>query len=459
MKDLKIVSSKDPKFSLYFSICKKKILFFLKKLYLILPNFITHNRLVVKIGMSLISRLKEPVGDPGAYCCEFKEGVKKIYPKNQVLPKFIPNFGKVDIIIPVYNGFNYLTPLFSSIFANTDVSYNLIIINDASSDIRVKIFLDNIARERSNIKVIHNEQNCGFVKTVNSAFSLAKNHVVIMNTDVILPKNWLSRLIYPLIQYDNVASATPLTNSGTICSFPVIFEDNDLAFSLSLEEINAECQRIKLEKDIFIETPTGVGFCMAISQQALRMVGKFNEKEFGRGYGEEIDWCLRAKNSGLINVIATNLYVYHQHGGSFAPNSKKKLMLDHGKIIARKYPNFTSLIRETAENPEYKKIRFCLLLLLVFKKAQQRYLVFDDNLNIKNSEGNAVLLVREHSGKCKITLFFLEYKIDFISHNIEDFFLILDYVNMDKIIVNSSSKQLLEAVTAAKKKYGFEYET
>lgn len=429
---------------------------FLKKLYVILPNFITHNKLVVKIGKLLNSFLKEPIGDLRACVCEFEWVFKKFHPKNQVLPEFKYN-GEIDIIIPVYNGFDYLGPLFTSIFANTDVPYNLIIVNDASTDVRIKPFLDDVARDQSNIKVIHNEHNYGFVKTVNKAISFAKNHLVILNTDIIVPKNWLSRLIYPLINYENIASVTPLTNAGTICSFPEIFKDNDLALGLTLEEIDAECRKIKITKEIFIATPTGVGFCMAISKQVLDKIGKFNEKDFGRGYGEEIDWCLRAKSNGFISVIATNLYVYHKHGGSFGIDTKRKLMLDNSKIIARKYPNFASWVRETAENSEYKKIRMGLILLLAFKKAQQKYLVFDNNLSIEKNAEDVYLLVREILGKWKCTLFFLEYALNFTVGNIENFFEIFDYVAVDKVIMNLSSSQLLAALEIAQKKYGFKY--
>ena len=43
----------------------------------------------------------------------------------------------VDIIIPVYNGFQYLEDLFNSIFLATHIDYRLIIVEDKSTDERV----------------------------------------------------------------------------------------------------------------------------------------------------------------------------------------------------------------------------------------------------------------------------------------------------------------------------------
>lgn len=76
--------------------------------------------------------------------------------------------------------------------------------------------------------LIENEQNLGFVKSVNRGLVRSRGHVVLVNTDVELPKNWLERLITPILKNPRVASATPFTNSGTICSFPRFCENNRL---------------------------------------------------------------------------------------------------------------------------------------------------------------------------------------------------------------------------------------
>ena len=47
---------------------------------------------------------------------------------------------------------------------------------------------------------------------------------------------------------------------------------------------------------------------------------------FGKGYGEENDWCQRAIKKGYKNLHVTNLFVYHKHGGSFPSEEKQRLI-------------------------------------------------------------------------------------------------------------------------------------
>ena len=76
-----------------------------------------------------------------------------------------------------------------------------------------------------------------------------------------------------------------------------------------------------------MEIPTGVGFCMYITRSSLNAVGLFDADRFGRGYGEENDFCMRAAKSGYKHVLAHNTFVYHAGGVSFgeekAPRVKK----------------------------------------------------------------------------------------------------------------------------------------
>ncbi len=70
---------------------------------------------------------------------------------------------------------------------------------------------------------------------------------------------------------------------------------------------------------LYPDLPTAVGFCMAIARRAIDRVGLFDEARFGRGYGEENDFSLRARAAGLRNVLCDDVYVVHLGGRSFGP--------------------------------------------------------------------------------------------------------------------------------------------
>lgn len=161
-------------------------------------------------------------------------------------------------------------------------------------------------------------------------------YAVWLNTDVIVPKYWLERLLSPFNDCDKVATATPFTNSGVCFSFPAFCQDNEP--QMDIEIINKAFERINNFDAELNSTYGGVGFCMAINMECWKEIGSLDEIVFGKGYGEENDWCFRALKKGWKHYIVPNLYVQHFHGGSFDSQEKKKLVEEHLNILREKYP-------------------------------------------------------------------------------------------------------------------------
>lgn len=266
----------------------------------------------------------------------------------------------IDIIIPVYEGFEYLDNLFNSVIQNTDLPYKLYVINDCSQDERILPLLTKFCKLLgSRMELINNSENLGFVKSVNKALFKSKNHVIILNTDVVLPKNWASRLIKPIIDNPTIASVTPFSNAATIFSLPKINENN--SFEYCLEKVNSSLGRISTPY-LDIKLPTGVGFCMAMNRTALDEIGILDEI-YGKGYGEENDWCQRAVKHGYSNTIAANLFVWHKHGGSFVSKEKTKLIQEHSRILKNRYPKYFKSVSSILKNDGFLSIRFIAELL------------------------------------------------------------------------------------------------
>lgn len=276
----------------------------------------------------------------------------------------------IDIIIPVYNGRQYLPGLFKSLNINTDGLYRVIVIEDRSSDPDVWPFLQEIKEKNPDrIVLMRNSQNIGFVESINRGFQQTKGHFVILNSDVEVPSGWLSRLIRPIIESEKIASVTPFTNSGTICSFPRFCLDNPPYENLPVEVIDSYFRRLVLDKT-YLEIPTGVGFCMAFNRKVVEKIGLFDAKAYGRGYSEENDWCMRARRASYHNVIALNLYVYHVHGGSFTAEEKKELLKKNREILLKRYPDYDYLVDKFVKSDPLKPIRDFLELSIQAGEAQ-----------------------------------------------------------------------------------------
>lgn len=239
----------------------------------------------------------------------------------------------------------------------------LVIINDASPEPDMASMLENMAaRWPKRIEILTNEFNMGFVVTVNRGMKYHNQHdVVILNSDVILPMKWLERLIDEAYCRPRVATVTPLSNNTTICTFPEFLQDNPLPFGLSVDEVDAVFRNTRMPN---VEAPTGIGFCMYIRRDCLDDVGYFDESRFGRGYGEENDFCQRAIKKGWVNLITPNLYVYHKGGVSFG-SEKNSLIENAIRSIDELHPTYNRDVQLFIQSDPLRESRLQRLIGLM----------------------------------------------------------------------------------------------
>lgn len=362
----------------------------------------------------------------------------------------IPHLGAqdpIDIIIPVYNGKKYLEPLFSSIISNTTPPYRLLVADDKSSDPDILPLLNAIKSNNPDvdITIVENNENLGFVKTVNKLAHLAHGNFVLLNTDVEVPPHWLERLIHPLVNIDDVASVTPFTNSGTICSFPNYLQDNELPKGMDVNSVDRVFSFVNVNNNI-LDIPTGIGFCMGINKAVWDEIGGFDEV-FGKGYGEENDWCMRASNVGYRNLHVPNLFVYHKHGGSFLSEDKERYQQYNLAIINERYPNYSEKVQKLIENNAFSFLRKCVLAKALCEKIGA-IVIFDHNLG-----GGANQYIAETLSDQKVSIIIryntigCEFEASFWGDELKDLTIKLDtleeirdlmsFFNVDEVIINN----------------------
>lgn len=361
------------------------------------------------------------------------------------LQKNSPRDERVDIIIPVYNGFKYLHRLIDSIVNHTLPPFRLLIGEDCSPDFRVKNYLKGLSLPCDiEYKVIFNKVNKGFIKTVNLLAAETRGNFVILNSDTIVTEGWLDKLLAPIEDDPSIASVTPFTNAGTICSFPKFMEDSLLPSDIDLQEYASTFSRFDYQVDV----PTGVGFCMAINYQVYRLIGLFDEI-YGLGYGEENDWCQRAAALGFRNIVETSCFVFHDHGGSFSSEKKSAALTKNIKILEKKYPDYMKDVEGFVRADPLKMLR--LLASLKIKSKKESLILI-----IEHSFGGGTNLyterfLKEHS-ICFVvrpavnnTLFVSSvfvsgapYGLNIYSESIFDLLeSIKNHIGFDKLIINS----------------------
>ncbi len=255
-----------------------------------------------------------------------------------------------DIVIPVYNALEDLRECVGSVIANTSGNFRLVLIDDKSPEPGISAYLAELeGRSLPNIVIKRNDVNLGFVKTVNRGMREGGSDVVLLNSDTVVSRGWLGRLTECAYSDETIASVTPLTNSGTICSVPRFCEDNPLPNGFTPQAMADLVERVSMRS--YPRIPTGVGFCMYIKRCVLDEIGYFDEETFGRGYGEENDWCCRAREAGYSHALDDATFIYHKGAMSFK-GAKARLIENNLKLLINKYPYYFEMIdRFIAGNP------------------------------------------------------------------------------------------------------------
>ncbi|MGE0409471.1 MAG: glycosyltransferase, partial [Amphiplicatus sp.] len=257
----------------------------------------------------------------------------------------------VDVIIPVYRGLKQTRACVESVLdADVENAFELVVIDDCSPEEEVRRYVASLSGE-PRITVLRNAENQGFVRTVNRGMSLHPDRdVVLLNSDTEVANDWLDRLIAAAHSSADIASATPYSNNATICSYPRYCVDNPLPAGLSLgglDQIFAEANAGKT-----VDIPTAVGFCMYIRRDCLDEVGLFDAEAFGKGYGEENDFCMRAAARGWRHVLAADTFVFHQGSVSFS-DAAKPLQEAASRVIKERYPDYFKLVADhVSQDPE-----------------------------------------------------------------------------------------------------------
>lgn len=358
---------------------------------------------------------------------------------------------EVGIVIPVYNGKNHLEVLLPSLFRNTNLPHRFIFVNDCSPDPEVLPWLKAQCEERDDCLILENEENLGFPATVNKGAAYCKGHFVILNTDTEVPSNWLERLMLPIWDNPKVASVTPFSDAATIFSFPSVGDDalnQRFRREFGMEHINQVLRQTAPDAP-YLDAPTGVGFCMAINGDVWRKIGGLDAETFGKGYGEENDWCQRAIKAGYQNVLNPKLYVAHHHGGSFESEKKKQLIASAAAHIKKLHPNYFADVSCFVRQNPWRNIRAAAIIRLIMQ-VPCRHVLFltftwgggsDHYLNAEIrkclKEGDCAITLAYDSRKnvYKLTFFCKNYRIEF--NNItRDIVFSPEFSMVDRVVIN-----------------------
>ncbi len=229
----------------------------------------------------------------------------------------------VSIIIVTYNSEKFIEKCIKSIKGKTkDIEYEIIIVDNNSSDRTVKIIYEKFPE----IRLIRNKKNRGFASANNTAIKRANGEFIFfLNPDTILENNAVKILHDFLLKEKNAgvvgAKLVYFDNSlqlscRTFPNFINVFFGRKSVFRILFPNnpITKKYMLTNLDYKEIQEIDWLMGAAMMVRKDLLEEVGLFDEDYFL--FVEDTDLCYRIKKKGYRNFYNPFAIVKHYHGGS-----------------------------------------------------------------------------------------------------------------------------------------------
>jgi len=237
---------------------------------------------------------------------------------------------ELSIIIVSYNTKKELRVCLESIYKYVDVNFEIIVIDNASSDSSVEMIKNNF----KDVILICNDKNLGFAKAVNQGFGKAKgDYYLLLNPDTEVKNGAVETLLdFTKTQSDfGVAGGKLINPDGTIQ--PSCYNLPTLRRAISEFWFGKKETFEKYFPETLkpVEVEAVVGAVMLIPKESIEKVGLFDERYFL--YFEDLDWCRRAKNLGLKIWYHPQVKFFHQHGasGKKIPEKTNRWLIESSK--------------------------------------------------------------------------------------------------------------------------------
>ncbi|MCT7949160.1 glycosyltransferase [Ancylothrix sp. C2] len=262
-------------------------------------------------------------------------------PETRINQSLTAHTKTADIIVCVHNALDDVKDCLEAVVRYTRMPYSLILVDDGSGE-ETREYLANFA-DYQGATLIRNESAKGYTFAANQGLNKSfSNYAILLNSDTVVTPEWLDRLLACAESDPQIGIVGPLSNSATWQSIPELFNaaGDDWAENPLPEGMRvAEMAQIVAEYSgrLYPRIPFLNGFCLAIKREVIEQVGYFDEVNFGAGYGEENDYCLRTRKAGWQLAIADDVYVYH-HGSRSYNHERRKQLCDKANLaLAEKH--------------------------------------------------------------------------------------------------------------------------
>jgi GT2 family glycosyltransferase len=247
----------------------------------------------------------------------------------------------IDVIVCVHDALDDVRRCLAALQRTAAMPFRLRLVNDGSGAATAE-YLRAFAAAYRDCTLEENPSPLRYTAAANQALRRCTgDYVVLLNSDTIVPHDWLTRLIDLGERSPHTGLLGPLSNAATWQSVPVVHDEhgdwmvNEIPPALSVEgmaALVAACAPAAAPS-----VPMLNGFCLAIKRAVIDRIGRFDEDSFPDGYGEEIDYCFRAADAGFRAAIADTAYVFHAKSRSYGHDLRRELARRGRAALDAKY--------------------------------------------------------------------------------------------------------------------------
>lgn len=203
----------------------------------------------------------------------------------------------VSIIIVNYNGRSYLEECFASLMKVTYPNYEIIIVDNNSSDDSIEFVKNNFPK----IMIIKLEKNYGFAEPNNIGAKNARgDFLLFLNNDTIVEPNFVSELVKVITQNSKIA----------ICQSLLLKPNGDIDSSGDFVDIYGRAFNSRNKVTSVQRILSARGASMLINKKIFQELGGFDENFFASF--EDVDLGWRACICGYDVMLVPNSIVYHE---------------------------------------------------------------------------------------------------------------------------------------------------
>lgn len=231
---------------------------------------------------------------------------------------------RVSIVLPVYNGADYVAESIKSVLTQTYSEWELIIVNDCSTDETLTI-CERFAAEDARIKFISNEINQKLPNSLNIGFSEAKgDYFTWTSDDNIYKPNALETMV-------NCLESDPKA--------VMVYSDYT-----TIDSEGNVGETVVLKDPEYNVTGNMCGACFLYTAEIAEKVGKYDCALF---LAEDYDYWIRMLTLGKMIHIPEILYFYRYHDKSLTETKKDAINEQTHKVLEK---NFASLYDISKKN-------------------------------------------------------------------------------------------------------------